>query len=69
LPQCQGTTKKGDQCKRDAQEGSSFCAIHVDQAVRARSAPTSVDWDRDSMLKAAIGFAAVGAILFFRLRR
>jgi len=69
VAQCQGTTKKGERCKRDAPEGERFCAIHVDQAVRARTAPVDTDWDRDAMMKAAIGFALVGAILFFKFRR
>ena len=70
MAQCKGTTKKGERCKRDASEGSDFCTIHLDQAVRPRSKPsTSEDWDRDAIMKAALGFALVGAVLFFRLRR
>ncbi len=26
--QCQGKTKKGERCKRDAAEGSKYCSIH-----------------------------------------
>jgi hypothetical protein len=69
VAQCQGRTRKGAQCKRDASEGSAFCTIHVDQAVRAPSAKEAVEWDRDAVMKAALGLALVGAILFFRLRR
>lgn len=69
MAQCQGTTRKGERCKRDAASGSAFCAIHVDQAIRARSAPASTEWDRDAIVKAAIGLAVVGAVLFFRIRR
>jgi hypothetical protein len=70
VAQCQGTTRKGDRCKRDAREGSAFCAIHQDQEIRARSEPTdSGEWDRDAVVKAAIGFALVGVILFWGLRR
>lgn len=72
MAQCQGTTRKGDRCKREAGEGAQFCAIHGDQEIRPRSAPASSraeEWDRDAVLKAAIGFALVGAILFFGLRR
>ncbi len=29
--QCQGTTQKGERCKREAAEGSSFCIGHADQ--------------------------------------
>ncbi|HSG50001.1 MAG TPA: hypothetical protein VLA43_19410 [Longimicrobiales bacterium] len=69
MAQCQGRTRKGDQCKRDAREGSTFCSIHQDQEVRAPSARECVEWDRDAVMKAAVGFALIGAILFFRLRR
>ena len=30
--QCEGTTQKGEQCKREAAEGSKFCIGHADQA-------------------------------------
>jgi len=69
VTQCQGRTRKGDQCKREAPEGSAYCGIHVDQAVRAPTATEAVEWDRDNVMKAALGFALVGAILFFGLRR
>jgi hypothetical protein len=69
VAQCQGRTRKGEQCKRDAGEGSEFCGIHQDQAVRAPAAREAVEWDKDSVMKAAVGFALIGAILFFRLRR
>lgn len=69
MAQCQGTTRKGERCKREAGEGSAFCSIHVDQEVRARTIPAPQEWDRDALMKAAIGFGLVGAILFFRLRR
>jgi Family of unknown function (DUF5763) len=68
MAQCAGTTQRGDRCKRDAREGSGFCAIHQDQEVRPR-ADRSVEWDRDSVVKAAIGCALVVAIVFFRIRR
>ena len=69
MAQCQGTTKKGEQCKRNAQTGSDYCVIHQDQEIRAREPREPVEWDTDAMLKAAIGFAAVGALLLFRFRR
>ena len=69
MAQCRGTTKKGERCKREAPDGSAFCSIHVDQEIRARSAPTSNEWDRDAVMKAALGFAVLGAILFLRIRQ
>ena len=68
MAQCQGTTKKGERCRRDAGGGSQFCSIHVDQEIRARTVRTT-EWDSDSMIKAAVGFALVGAIFFFRMRK
>ena len=70
MAQCRGVTKKGDRCKRDAKEGAEFCAIHLDQEVRKRETPPSKEeWDRDDILKAALGFAVLGAIFFFRFRK
>ena len=69
MAQCQGTTKTGDQCKRDAKDGSSFCSIHQDQEVRARSTPTPQEWDRQAIMATALGFAVVGVLLLFRIRR
>ena len=69
MAQCQGTTRKGDRCKRDARGGSGFCSIHVDQEVRARSTPESIEWDRDATIKAVIGCALIGAIIFFKFKR
>ena len=68
MPQCQGKTKKGDQCKRDAREGAEFCTIHQDQEIRPRTERTG-EWDRDAIMKAAIGFALVGVIFLIRFRR
>lgn len=69
MAQCQGTTRKGEQCRLDAREGSAYCAIHQDQAVRPPTAREPVTWDRDSVMAAALGFALVGAIVFLRIRR
>ena len=30
--QCEGKTKKGERCKREAAEGSKYCLGHADQA-------------------------------------
>lgn len=69
MTQCRGTTKKGDRCKRDASPGSAFCGIHQDQEVRARERAGETEWDWDAIMSAALGFALIGAILFFRIRR
>ena len=69
MAQCQGRTRKGERCKRDAQEGGAYCAIHLDQAVRAPLAEELVVWDREAITAAALGFALLGAIVLFRIRR
>lgn len=71
MGQCKGTTRKGEQCKRDAQAGSAYCSIHVHQEIRAAREPAAAEteWDRDALIKAALGFALIGVILFFRIRR
>jgi hypothetical protein len=77
VTQCRGTTKKGDRCKRDARDGSEFCAIHQDQEVRERREPGreewgrewNNEWDKEAIVKAAIGFGLVAAIVLFRFRR
>lgn len=67
MTQCAGKTQKGDRCRRDAREGSPFCGLHQDQG-RPR-AERSQEWDTDAMLKAAIGFGLIAAIVLLRIRR
>lgn len=72
MGQCQGTTRKGERCKRDASEGSAFCSIHGDQEIRPRGAKAQAEpqeWDRDAIVKTAIGFGLIAAILYFGVRR
>jgi hypothetical protein len=68
VAQCEGKTKKGERCKREARDGSPFCTIHQDQEIRERRIPSG-EWDTDAIMKAAIGFALVGALVLLRLRR
>ena len=69
MTQCQGTTKKGDRCKREAREASAYCAIHQDQEVRERRMPPGEEWDTEAIVKAALGLGLVAAIFLFRFRR
>lgn len=69
MAQCRGTTKKGERCKRGARDESAFCSIHQDQEIRQRETGGSTEWDTDAILKTALGFALVGAIILFRFRR
>lgn len=69
MTQCDGKTKKGDRCKREARAGSAFCTIHQDQEIRERTPRVDQTWDSDSMMKAALGLGLVAAIFLFRFRR
>ena len=69
MTQCRGTTLKGDRCKREARPGSSFCSIHEDQAPASDRARGPSEWDTDAVLKTALGFALLGAIVLFRIKR
>lgn len=68
LAHCEGKTEKGDRCARNTRTGLSYCSIHVDQERWIRG-PRVEEWDRDSIVKAAVGFALVGVIVLFRFRR
>jgi hypothetical protein len=75
MTQCAGTTLKGERCKREAREGSSYCSIHFETPPRPSPEPaaaagaTEVPRDADWMMKAALGLALVAAIVLFRVRR
>jgi hypothetical protein len=72
VSQCQGTTRKGERCKREAGGGAAFCAIHGDQEIRPytpKARPEGQEWDREALVKTAIGFGLIGAILFLGIRR
>ncbi len=69
MAQCQGTTRKGERCKREAKKGEAYCAIHMDQAVRAPRAKELEVWDQEAIMAAALGFALLGAIVLLRIRR
>ena len=80
MTQCAGTTLKGERCKRDAREGSSYCSIHFEQVPRAvpepepaaaagATASSRVQRDAHWMMQAAVGLAVVAAIMLLRVRR
>jgi hypothetical protein len=69
MTQCAGKTQKGDRCKREARDGSAFCSIHAEQQPRPQSAAEDGARDSDWLLKAALGMAAIAAIVLFRIRR
>lgn len=67
MTQCRGTTKQGARCRREVTEGSDYCFIHMDQAGQASY--ERQEWDVDAILKTALGFALIGAVILFRIRR
>lgn len=67
MTQCRGTTKQGERCRREAAEGSDYCSIHMDQAADENA--ERGEWDVDAVLKTALGFALIGAVVLFRIRR
>ncbi len=72
MTQCRGTTLKGERCRREAAEGSTYCSLHEGQAERRDArAPegTETEWDTAAILETALGVALIGAIVFFRIRR
>jgi MYXO-CTERM domain-containing protein len=75
MARCAGTTLKGERCKREASEGSSYCSIHFEQPPEPSPDPATAPKsessrdDPDFVLKAALGLAALAAIVLFRIRR
>jgi hypothetical protein len=70
MTQCAGKTQKGERCKRESREGSEYCAIHIEQEGRPRADQPAADaWTKDDMVKAAVGFGILAAIVLLRIRR
>jgi len=66
MAQCQGTTKAGNRCKRDANEETGYCGFHEDQAEtssKASSTAGSGDGGTDLILVGAV------AVALFAIRR
>lgn len=68
MARCEGTTLKGDRCRREARPGSSYCSIHAEQGPPGRD-PDPVEWDADTLIKTAVGFGLLAAIVLFRIKR
>jgi hypothetical protein len=78
MAQCAGTTLKGERCKREAREGSAYCAIHFEKDSRAgfeehvhpeSGGPAAAVWTCDDTVKALLGIGIILAIAVFRFRR
>ncbi len=59
MAKCQGKTKSGAPCKRQAGEGSEYCSAH--QPAEDAEAAEAQDLTQDLML-IALGLAATGAL-------
>ena len=66
MAKCQGTTRKGAECRLNAMKGSDFCAIHLTQDPAAPSGREAIE-DLESRLsqtaKTVLGFVIVGGII------
>ena len=66
MSRCEGTTKSGDQCKREAQTESSFCHMHGSREepdVQACDEPA--EWE-DLVPLLLAGAATLGFVLLFK---
>ena len=72
MASCSGTTKKGTPCRRNALEGSDYCAIHITQdpaTPTGREAIEELEGRLSDTAKSVIGVAiAAGIILSFLIR-
>jgi hypothetical protein len=71
MAQCHGITKSGARCKRDANDGTEYCAFHVDQAEGAADGASggsgSADRPTDLILIGAVAVALVALRRVLRL--
>ena len=66
MARCEGTTQAGEQCKREAQEGSRFCYIH-DREGEELEKPEAEAADFDDLLPILIaGAATLAFVLVFK---
>jgi len=67
MSQCQGTTKAGARCKRDAGDGSDYCGAHAEQAGEGQASSSTRDSGTDLILVGAVALAlfAVRRVLRF----
>ncbi len=73
MAQCQGTTRKGTDCRLNAMKGSDYCAIHLTQDPNAPSGSEAIE-DLEKRLsekaKAVLGITIMaGIVLRFLIKR
>lgn len=66
MAQCEGTTKGGDRCKREAQPDSSFCHMHgPDEGPDVQVSDEPAEWE-DLVPLILAGAATLGFVLLFK---
>ena len=66
MTQCEGTTKDGDQCKREAQSDSEFCHMHAPEPeTDTQTCDEPAEWE-DFVPLILAGAATVGFVLLFK---
>ena len=70
MAQCEGTTRSGDRCKRDARADSQFCYVHdPERAAEAENGEEAAAEDLDFQDLAPLllaGVLAAGLVFFLR---
>ena len=66
MARCEGTTRDGDQCKREARAESQFCYLHgsVEEETPTDECE-AVEWD-DVLPVLLAGAATIGLLLVFK---
>lgn len=64
MAQCKGTTKAGNQCRRQARDDSEYCSIHTAETSNQERRP-DVEFDLSETGKVILGLVMIGAIAFF----
>jgi hypothetical protein len=69
MARCEGTTRDGDQCKREARSESQFCYLHGSAESAEEEAPANeceaVEWN-DVLPVLLAGAATIGLLLVFK---
>ena len=70
MSRCEGTTRNGDQCKRDARAGSRFCHLHggaekTNTEKEGDPAEETLEWG-DLVPLLLAGAMAAGLLFFLR---
>ena len=66
MARCEGTTRDGDQCKREARADSKYCYLHGEvEEETLTDECAAVEWD-DVLPVLLAGAATIGLLLVFK---